>query len=60
LLRGEIVAPNHYCPLGDKTKGTRSTLYYSTEELPSLAYFTTIIQIINKKSYKEQRKKVRV
>ncbi len=33
LLRGEIVAPNHYCLLGDKTKGTRSTPYYSIERI---------------------------
>ncbi len=54
MLRGEIVALDHYCPLGGKTRGTRSTLYYSSKKLPSLAYFITIIQIVSKESYKEK------
>jgi len=36
ILRGEIAAPNHYRPLGGKTRGTRSTPYYSSKKLPSL------------------------
>jgi hypothetical protein len=31
LLRDEIMIPNHYRPLGGKTKGTRSTPYYSSK-----------------------------
>jgi hypothetical protein len=30
VLRGEIMAPDRYRPLGGKTKGIRSTPYYST------------------------------
>jgi len=33
LLRGEIAALDHYCPLEGKTKGTRSTPYYSIERI---------------------------
>jgi hypothetical protein len=51
---GEIVAPNHYCPLGGRTyQGVRLTPCYSTNKrLPLLAYFTTTTQVINKMSYK--------
>jgi hypothetical protein len=45
---------DHYCPLGGKTRGTRSMPYYSSKKIPSLAYFTIIIQIISKESYKEK------
>jgi hypothetical protein len=56
MLRGEIIAPNHYHVPKGKTKGTKSTSYYSIKkQLPSLTYFT---QIVNKKSYKKQMKKV--
>jgi hypothetical protein len=54
MLRGEIVAPNHYCPLGGMTRGTRSTPYYFSKKLPSLVYVITIIQIVGKESYKEK------
>ncbi len=30
VLKGEITALDHYRPLGGKTKGIRSTPYYST------------------------------
>ncbi len=54
MLRGEIVAPNHYYPLGGKTRGQGQHLITPKEELPSPAYFTTTIQVVSKKSYKEE------
>ncbi len=54
MLRGEFVIPNRHHPSRGKTKGTRLTPYYSKKnKLPSLAYFTTTIQLISKKSHKE-------
>jgi hypothetical protein len=35
-----------------------NTLLFNKKKLPSLAYFITTIQVVSKKSYKEQRKKV--
>jgi hypothetical protein len=32
VLRGKIATFDHYCPIRSKTKRTRSTPYYSTEE----------------------------
>ncbi len=32
MLKGEITAPNHYCLPKGKTKGTKSTSYYSIEK----------------------------
>jgi hypothetical protein len=32
VLRGEIAVLNCYCPIRGKTKGTRSTPYYSTKK----------------------------
>jgi hypothetical protein len=59
LLRGEIVALDHYCPPRGKIKRTRSTPYYSMgNKLLLLIYFTIIIRVLNKKSYKKQKKKV--
>jgi hypothetical protein len=52
LLKGEIVTPNHYPPLGGKTKGQGWPFIISHTELPSLFYFTTNIQVISKRSYK--------
>jgi hypothetical protein len=61
VLSSEIVAPNHYHLLKGKTEGTRSMLYYSTKQnYLLLIYFTIIIHIVSKKSYKEQKRKVRV
>ncbi len=54
---GEIATPNHYCFPRNKTKGTRSTPYYSSKKLPSLVYFTTSTQILGKESYKKKWKK---
>ncbi len=54
MLRGEIAAPNHYCPIGGKTRGQGQHLIIPQKELPSAAYFTTTIQIVNKKSYKKE------
>jgi hypothetical protein len=54
MLRGEIVASDHNCPIGGKTRGQGQHLITSQKELPSLAYFTTTIQVVNKKSYKEE------
>jgi hypothetical protein len=56
VLRGEIVALDHYCPLGGKIKG-QGQHFITSQELPSLIYFTTNIQIIRKKSYKEEWRK---
>jgi hypothetical protein len=40
MLRGEIVALNHYHPPKGKTEGTKLTSYFSTnKKLPSLTYF---------------------
>jgi hypothetical protein len=36
-----------------------NTLLFNKKKLPSLTYFITTIQVVNKKSYKTQRKKVR-
>jgi len=61
VLRGEIVAPNHYHLLEGKIIGTRSMPYYSTKQnYPLLIYFTTTTHIVSKESYKEQKKKVKV
>jgi hypothetical protein len=57
MLRGEIAAPDHYRPLGGKTKGQGWHLITSQKELPSLTYFTTTTQVMCKKSYKEFLKK---
>jgi hypothetical protein len=54
MLKGEIVAPDHYRPLGDKTKRQGWHLITPQKELPSLTYFTTTTQVVNKKSYKEK------
>jgi hypothetical protein len=60
LLRGEIVAPNHYHLLEVKTKGTMSMPYYSTKQnYLLLIYFITITHIISKESYKKKKRKVR-
>jgi len=53
VLRGEIVALYHYCPPGGKIGGQGRNLNTSQEELSSLTYFTTTIQVVKKKSYKE-------
>jgi hypothetical protein len=45
MLSGEIEAFNYYRLLGGKTKGTRSTPYYSIDR--------NYPQIINEKSYEE-------
>jgi hypothetical protein len=61
LLRGEITTLDHYRFLEGKTKGARSTPYYSIEpNYLLLPYFITTIHIINKKSYKKQKKNVTV
>ncbi len=55
MLRGEIVALNQYCLLEGKTKGTRLTPYYLTQKkLLSLLNYITTIQVVSKKSYKEE------
>ncbi len=54
MLRGEIVAPNHYYPLGGNIRGQGQHLITPKEELPSPAYFITTIQVVSKKSYKEE------
>ncbi len=43
LLRGEIVAPNHYYPLGVRPRRQGQHLITPKTELLSLAYFTTTI-----------------
>jgi hypothetical protein len=55
MLRGEIVILDHCHPLGGKIEGTRSTPYYSKRKLPSLAYFTTTIQVISHAKNKRRR-----
>ncbi len=52
LLRGEIVALNYYHFSRGKTKGRGQHFNIPQKELPSLAYFITTTQIVNKKSYK--------
>jgi hypothetical protein len=54
LLRGKIVALDHYHSPGGKTKGQGQHFNIPQKELPSLAYFTTTTQIVSKKSYKEK------
>jgi hypothetical protein len=39
VLRGEIVAFDHYHPIISKTKGTRSTPYYSTKKTTFIKLF---------------------
>jgi len=41
-VKNEITTPNHYHPLGGKTKGTRSIYYYTTKKnffFSSLLYY---------------------
>jgi hypothetical protein len=47
VLRGEIVALDHYHPLGGKIKG-QGQRFITSQELPSLTYFTATIQIVKK------------
>jgi hypothetical protein len=54
VLRGEIASPNHYRPLRGKTRGQGWHFITPQKELPSLAYFTTTIQVLSKRSYKEK------
>jgi hypothetical protein len=54
MLRGEIATLNHDHPLGDKTKGQGWHFIFPQKELPSLFYFTIIIQVPSKKSYQEK------
>jgi hypothetical protein len=61
LLKGEIAALDHYHLPEGKTKGTRSTPYYSIKQInPLLTYFIITIHIVSKESYKEKRRKVKV
>jgi hypothetical protein len=53
-VKGWNCGPYHYCPLGDKTRGIRSTPYYFSKKLLSLVYIITITQIVGKESYKEK------
>ncbi len=45
---------------GVRPRGQGHHLITPLKELPSLIYFTTTTQVVNKKSYKEQRRKVRI
>jgi hypothetical protein len=59
-VKGEIVAFNYYCPPKCKTKGTRSTPYYSTKRnYLSLTDLTTTIQLVNEKSCKRGKEEGR-
>lgn len=60
LLKGKIVALDHYHSPGDKTNRQGQHFNIPQKELPSLAYFTTTIQIVNQKSYKEKWSRLKV
>jgi hypothetical protein len=56
LIWDEIVAPNHYHFLGDKTKGARLMHYYSIKHnYPWLIYFTMTTYIVIKELHKEKK-----
>jgi len=52
MLRGEIVALNHYHSSRGKTRGQGWHLIISHKELPSFSYFIITIQVVSKRSYK--------
>jgi hypothetical protein len=51
VLRVKIATLDHYHPLGGKTKGQGWYLISPCKKLHSLSYFTTTIQVRNKRSY---------